>query len=103
MRCQSYLLLFLVSFVLAEYSASQFLEDTIITINDAPTPYVKESKQAQAPTYVTTPLGTIQGVQENGYRVFRGVRYAQSTAGNNRWAPPVPVTSHNSGFLQKYS
>nr|XP_031860892.1 uncharacterized protein CI109_003618 [Kwoniella shandongensis]KAA5527964.1 hypothetical protein CI109_003618 [Kwoniella shandongensis] len=52
-------------------------------------------------TNTTSPIahtaqGPIRGFveEESGHSVFLGVRYAASTAGNNRWRPPQPVHGH---------
>jgi para-nitrobenzyl esterase len=37
-----------------------------------------------------TTNGTVRGAVENGGYAFKGVRYAQSTAGDNRFMPPQP-------------
>lgn len=38
---------------------------------------------------ISTPCGPIKGLQYNGYKLFRGVRYADA----ERWEPAIPVTS----------
>lgn len=43
---------------------------------------------AQAPQ-VTAPAGTVEGVQQGGVRIFRGIPYAQPPVGPLRWKPPV--------------
>jgi para-nitrobenzyl esterase len=40
---------------------------------------------------VETTNGKLRGAVDNGVRVFKGVRYADSTAGANRFLPPRPV------------
>ncbi|WP_313538590.1 carboxylesterase family protein [Sphingomonas sp.] len=45
---------------------------------------------AQAPT-VAAPAGVVQGSQEGGLRVFRGVPYTQPRVGKLRWRPPVEL------------
>lgn len=42
-------------------------------------------------TTIDTPLGRVQGRERNGTLQFLGIRYGQSTAGANRFRPPVPV------------
>src|SRR6266581_5188151 len=47
-------------------------------------------------TAITMPLvetthGKLRGATDNGVHVFKGVRYAESTAGANRFLPPQPV------------
>jgi para-nitrobenzyl esterase len=39
----------------------------------------------------TLTSGTVRGVRENGVRQYRGIPYAASTAGTNRFRPPQPV------------
>lgn len=46
--------------------------------------------RAQAPT-VAAPAGLMQGSQEGGLRVFRGVPYTQPPVGKLRWRPPVEL------------
>lgn len=41
---------------------------------------------------VETAHGKLRGLAENGVAVFKGVPYGQSTAGNNRFLPPQPLT-----------
>lgn len=38
-----------------------------------------------------TPLGDMRGLDKHGVQSFRGIRYAYSTAGDGRFAPPRPV------------
>ena len=43
---------------------------------------------------ITTPKGEIKGLwtnQEHQIAVFKGIPYAQSTAGQQRWKPPITV------------
>jgi len=42
-------------------------------------------------TTVSTSLGSIVGVEENGYRSFKGIPFAKPPIGNNRWSSPIPV------------
>jgi len=42
-------------------------------------------------TIIDTPLGRIRGREKHGALQFLGIRYGQSTAGENRFRPPVPV------------
>ena len=44
-----------------------------------------------APCYVTTVDGDIQGSHIGGACAFLGVPFGASTAGNQRWKPPLPV------------
>lgn len=46
---------------------------------------------ASAQTRVTTPLGTLEGTETSGIRMFRGVPFAQPPVGNLRFAPPAPA------------
>ena len=39
---------------------------------------------------VETGCGRIEGVEEGGVEVFRGIPYAASAAGAGRWRPPAP-------------
>jgi para-nitrobenzyl esterase len=43
---------------------------------------------AQAPQ-VAAPAGTVEGVEQGGLRIFRGIPYAQAPVGPLRWKPPV--------------
>jgi para-nitrobenzyl esterase len=40
---------------------------------------------------VETRIGKLRGINANGVDVFKGVRYADTTAGANRFMPPQPV------------
>ncbi|RFB87571.1 carboxylesterase [Rhizobium leguminosarum bv. trifolii] len=42
---------------------------------------------------VNTANGTMRGLVGGGLAAFKGVRYGESTAGSNRFLPPVPVQS----------
>ena len=37
--------------------------------------------------------GTVQGYVEDGIKIFKGIPYADTTAGKNRWREPQPVKS----------
>ena len=41
---------------------------------------------------VTTPSGTVDGLQSGGLYQFRGIPYAVPPVGRNRLKPPVPVS-----------
>ncbi|KAK8858376.1 hypothetical protein IAR55_002603 [Kwoniella newhampshirensis] len=47
---------------------------------------------------VSTIAGPVQGFVEEstGHHVFLGIRYAESTDGDNRWRPPQPLEHHAS-------
>ena len=45
---------------------------------------------------VTTNLGPVEGLEEQGVAVFRGIPYAQPPIGPLRWQPPRPVSAHKS-------
>ncbi|NDG84389.1 MAG: hypothetical protein EBX52_05035 [Proteobacteria bacterium] len=47
---------------------------------------------AHDPTVVQTDKGYVRGVFRNGALEFRGIPYAESTAGKNRWTMPKPRT-----------
>ncbi len=49
------------------------------------------SAPADTPVSVRTEAGTVIGREANGIDVFKGVPFAASTAGANRWRPPQPV------------
>ncbi len=40
---------------------------------------------------VNAPAGAVEGQAQGGLRVFKGLPYAQSTAGEARWTPPRPA------------
>ena len=42
---------------------------------------------------IKTKKGYIEGVQENGYRVFKGIPYAKAPVGELRFAAPVEMES----------
>lgn len=44
---------------------------------------------ALAQPRVTAPVGAVEGVQQGGVRIFRGIPYAQPPVGGLRWKPPV--------------
>lgn len=44
---------------------------------------------ALAQPRVTAPVGAVEGVQQGGVRIFRGIPYAQPPIGALRWKPPV--------------
>lgn len=44
--------------------------------------------RAEAPV-VTSPAGTVEGLIQNGVRVFRGIPFASPPIGSMRWKPPV--------------
>jgi len=42
-------------------------------------------------TTIDTPLGRVRGREKGGALQFLGIRYGQTTAGENRFRPPMPV------------
>lgn len=46
---------------------------------------------AYSQTKITTPLGTLEGTESTGIRIFRGVPFAQPPIGNLRFAAPAPA------------
>jgi len=52
---------------------------------------VGDRADARAAEIVETANGRVRGTQQDGIRVFRGLRYGASTAGANRFRPPQPV------------
>ena len=48
------------------------------------------TSNASAPTLVETPQGKVQGLMVNGFRIFRGIPYAEPPLGDKRWRPPMP-------------
>ena len=48
----------------------------------------------EASVVVSSALGTYEGEQQGDLAVFQGIRYAETTAGANRWKAPVPVGAH---------
>ncbi|KAK7059667.1 carboxylic ester hydrolase [Favolaschia claudopus] len=42
---------------------------------------------------VLTTSGLLQGMEENGLNIFKGIRFGQSAAGQSRWERPVAITS----------
>ena len=52
---------------------------------------LKEILGYPRPAIVKTPLGTIQGVNTNGVRIFRGVRFGEPPTGSLRFRPAQPA------------
>jgi para-nitrobenzyl esterase len=50
---------------------------------------VRSSRAADAFVVAETTFGRIRGVDTDGIKIFKGVRYGASTAGRNRFMPPV--------------
>jgi para-nitrobenzyl esterase len=43
------------------------------------------------PAVVQTDAGPVRGAVTDGHRLFQGIPYAASTAGERRWRPPQPA------------
>ena len=56
------------------------------------------AKEAPTPVVVNSSLGTYEGEQHGELAVFQGIRYAETTAGANRWKAPVPVSAHEGTY-----
>lgn len=52
--------------------------------------------QPAASTVIETASGRLRGLRENGVSRFRGIPYAASTAGKNRFLPPQPMPAWTS-------
>lgn len=48
---------------------------------------------------VTTENGIVEGIDDSGVQIFKGIPYAQPPIGDLRWQPPQPVKSW-SGVLK---
>src|SRR5262245_50052885 len=70
-------------------SRRHFLKQTSIVLG-ASASFLRIGLGAQT-TYVTadTSLGKIRGIDSQGIKIFKGVPYGASTAGKNRFMPPV--------------
>src|SRR5258708_32143864 len=53
------------------------------------------SLYASAQTRHTSPLGTLEGTEASGIRIFRGVPFAHPPVGKLRFAPPAPAARWN--------
>ena len=40
---------------------------------------------------INTSLGKVIGIHEDSISKFKSIPYAQTTAGTNRWQPPIPI------------
>ncbi|CAK5269936.1 unnamed protein product [Mycena citricolor] len=45
---------------------------------------------------ISTSSGLLRGAEQDGVRMFKGVRYAQAPIGGLRWHPPMPFASNES-------
>ncbi|KAJ7253681.1 Carboxylesterase [Mycena haematopus] len=52
-----------------------------------------QTASSRTPILVPTTSGLLQGVEDNGLRIFKGIRFGHPTSGELRWEPPVPFTS----------
>ena len=55
-----------------------------------PTAFAQQKTEQQAPT-VQTANGIVQGINDSGVRVFKGIPFAQPPTGDLRWKAPQPV------------
>jgi para-nitrobenzyl esterase len=58
-----------------------------------------QTARKKEPPKVTTSKGTIQGIDDSGVTIFKGIPFAQPPTGNLRWKPPKPPQKWN-GVLQ---
>ena len=54
---------------------------------------------AKAEPFAVTSLGPVQGVNQRGVEVFKGIPFAQSPTGTLRFAPPKPVDSFPDTYM----
>ena len=47
--------------------------------------------QAAPSPVVDTETGVVEGIRDEGVLVYRGIPFAATTAGQNRWRPPRPA------------
>jgi len=70
-------------------SRRQFLKQTSIVLG-ASAPFLRIGLSAQTNSVTAdTSLGRIRGIDSQGIKIFKGVPYGASTAGKNRFMPPV--------------
>lgn len=54
---------------------------------------------AKAEPFAVTSLGPVQGVNQRGVEVFKGIPYAKSPSGTLRFAPPEPVENFPDTYM----
>ena len=56
-----------------------------------------------SPPSVTVEQGAIKGFVQNDTNVFLGIPFAETTAGENRWKAPTPITAFPNGRFEATS
>ena len=67
----------------------------LLTLGTTATPNTLAAKTSPGPLVVRTEGGSIRGALRDNVREFRGIPYAASTAGDQRWTLPQPPTRWN--------
>src|SRR5256885_1201428 len=64
---------------------------TSVTDTTATAPKRRPLSPSEMSEIVETTDGSVRGMESDGIRIFRGIRYGASTAGDNRFRAPQPA------------